>query len=497
MTKIFKPYQIGKALNKQQGVAAIMAVFMMVPIAASVQFALEGTRLIQEQNRLADATEAATLAVSIADRGTGSISDTLAKGYIESYIRDMDQLATLNVVRSEGQEDINGERAYFVQYEVDATATYDTWFESSISQNLGGEQNVGNNAIAKTYQLPSDLDLVFIADFSGSMNTNWGSGKSRLDVLKEQVNIISSDLLSSSATNAGYAHRIGLVPYNMRTQERIGGEMRCVTQLNYNVYAPYNIDYASIDWYQWSKYSTSQLNSCVDGGTCPSFSNQYEAKAISNVLTHSRNETSYSSNWPDPLTYVDINSTATFWSDSKLTNTSLHPSASRNDMNLFASGMCDENFTTIPLQREIPNISSMNAGGGTAAYQGVIRGAQILLDGKPSDEQGDEIEDYFDRSQMLLILSDGREDPFTHTFSQLVDAGLCQNIREKFQEHKSPLYIGVIGIAFNAEGQTAFQNCADEVIDVDNSSELLEKIQELIKKGAETNGVSRLYDKNS
>jgi tight adherence protein G len=165
-------------------------------------------------------------------------------------------------------------------------------------------------------------------------------------------------------------------------------------------------------------------------------------------------------------------------------------------MSLFASGMCDENFTTLPLQREIPNISSMNAGGGTAAYQGVIRGAQILLDGKPSDAQGDEIEDYFERSQMLLILSDGREDPFTNTFSQLVDAGLCQNIREEFQEHKSPLYIGVIGIAFNAEGQTAFQNCADEVIDVDNSNELLEKIQELIKKGAETNGVSRLYDKN-
>ncbi|GAM73395.1 protein tadG [Vibrio ishigakensis] len=137
----------------------------------------------------------------------------------------------------------------------------------------------------------------------------------------------------------------------------------------------------------------------------------------------------------------------------------------------------------------------MKADGWTSVYQGLIRGAQMLADGRPDVQDEEALEDYYERAQMLLILSDGQEDPFRSTFTDLVDAGLCTEIRDHFKDHERPLYIGVIGINFNASGQTGFRDCADEIIDVSNSQDLLDKIQELIQKGAATSGVSRLYDK--
>lgn len=166
-------------------------------------------------------------------------------------------------------------------------------------------------------------------------------------------------------------------------------------------------------------------------------------------------------------------------------------------MRLFGGSICGSKakFETIGLSNQKPIIDDMEASGGTSVYQGFIRGAQILASARPDKDNPDDLEEYFERSQMLLILSDGQEDPYRNTFSRLVNAGLCTEIREHFKDHERPLYIGVIGISFDASGQTGFRDCADEIIDVSNSEDLLEKIQELIQKGAATSGVSRLYDK--
>lgn len=493
-----------KLRKRQQGVATIVVAMSMVAIGGMVQIALEGSRMIQEKHRLADATEAATLAVSIANSSEHSESTALARAYVERYLGDEHTVNRVNVIRSEGQEEIDGNKLYYVQYEVEADAEFDSWFNFVGMQDAQPVETraVGNEAMAKTYQLPSDLDLVYIADFSGSMNTYWGGGKSRLDVLKEQVSIISQDLLSSSAVNAGYAHRIGFVPYNLRTQEYIQGEKRCVTELDYESYQTRydTVRYSDIDWYRWGKQSSNTLYNCKDNSYyCPGFSNRTEAKAIDNVFDYARYETGYSSSrWPDPRNYVDISATVANWRYSKTATPSLHPLYSDSGTRLFSNGMCgsDARFETLNLSRDFPAIDNMRADGGTAVYQGVIRGAQILADGAPDTQDQEQIDAYHERAQMLLILSDGKEDPFKTTFSDLVNAGLCQNIRQHFSAHERPLYIGVIGIDFNASGQTGFRNCADDIIDVDNSHELQEKIQELIQKGAATSGVSRLYDKS-
>ncbi|MFC0171480.1 pilus assembly protein TadG-related protein [Vibrio comitans] len=498
-------------MEKQKGVAAIVVALSFLAVGGMIQLSVEGTRMIQEQHRLADAAEAATLAVAISNRKNSEASDALARSYLETYMPNID-INTVKVLRTEGNEEVDGNKLYYVQYEVEADASFDSWFNFSDHSSTELEsRRVGNDAMARTHMLPSDLDLVFVADFSGSMNSPW-NGKSQLQHLKDQVNIISSDLLSSTATSAGYAHRIGFVPYNLRTQESINGDRRCITQLEYEPievttkYQYWNgyrwvwrdqdhlIPFESIDWKTWGEKSSSEVRNCADESNyCSGFMTQQEAKAIRKVFS------SAGGNWPDAHSYVDIDISALNWNVSKISAEHLHPVSSKSGSNLFSNGMCggSENFFTIPLSLQKPSIDSMSASGGTSVYQGLIRGAQVLAEGRSTIGDTEQLEKYNERAQMLLILSDGKEDPFTETFSELVEKGLCTNIRQHFSDHDSPLYIGVIGINFNASGQTGFKNCADEIIDVSNSQDLLDKIQELIQKGAATNGVSRLYDKNS
>ncbi|UJF17510.1 pilus assembly protein [Vibrio sp. SS-MA-C1-2] len=493
--------------TKQKGVAAIITALLMLPMMGAVHLSLESTRLIQKQNRMADAAESATLAVSMANREeidsrSEDYSHHLARLYIEQYIDNMEELKNLDVTRTEGKEQIEDDDAYFVKYQVDATAHFESWMGDKTAESSGSD--VANSAMAKTYQLPSDLDLVFITDFSGSMDYRWsGSERTKLSVLKEQVNIISTNLLSSHSDEKGYAHRIGVVPYNMRTQDKVNNVDYCVTQLKYlpekvgdNYY-----DYDDLNWYEWSGYSEDKLNDCADNKDhCPDISGQNdqrtrrEAKAIEDIIYRSSDT---NSRYPDMYEQIDFAKTVNQWNDINPVN-SKNIQIEKNYNGIFNSGMCKTNFNTLPLERKIPDIDDMDANGGTAVYQGVIRGAQILLAGKPQNNNDgmyeDQLEAYHERSQMLLILSDGQEDPLKRTFQELVDKGLCDKIREEFQDHKNPLYIGVLGIDFNAEGQTSFKDCADDVIDVENSEDLIYKIEEQIRKGSATNGISRLYD---
>ena len=161
--------------------------------------------------------------------------------------------------------------------------------------------------------------------------------------------------------------------------------------------------------------------------------------------------------------------------------------------------MCNGNFWSLPLtnqKSQIDTVSSMTPNGGTSVYQGLLRGAQILDKGRPVNPDEEELKEYDKRLKMILILSDGMESPYKNTFSNLVNNyGMCDKIRTQFNYSELPLHMGVIGIQFSASGQNAFKNCvgADNIIDVDDLDDLIEEILDLIKKGAKSDGISKLY----
>ncbi|WP_305811307.1 hypothetical protein [Photobacterium leiognathi] len=108
---------------------------------------------------------------------------------------------------------------------------------------------------------------------------------------------------------------------------------------------------------------------------------------------------------------------------------------------------------------------------------------------------------------MLILLSDGEEsDP--SILKNLVNNKLCKKIRKNFSTDNNKMFMGMIGIGYQASDNDVFHKCFDEniynsehqlisesnIIDVDDLSTLTDKIKELIRKGQQTDGISKLSD---
>ncbi|MDF5188614.1 TadE/TadG family protein, partial [Vibrio parahaemolyticus] len=96
-----------------------------------------------------------------------------------------------------------------------------------------------------------------------------------------------------------------------------------------------------------------------------------------------------------------------------------------------------------------------------------------------------------------IVISDGEEDPFGNILPNLVEQGMCDKARAHFESAKGYLYIGVIGVDFQASAQSGFQDCVlnpdEDIIDVTETEDFIKKIEELIQKGSRGTGESRLY----
>ena len=292
-------------------------------------------------------------------------------------------------------------------------------------------------------------------------------------------------------------NRVGFVPFNVRTREIVSGnQARATSQLSYkdnyktNV-SPYS--YNDVNWDYWRTYSQNDVIRCADRQSrCsyPKSENQKYAKRIKDVI--------YQDNYlvADVYNYVDLStSVSTMFTDKSGLKPDFYSVSGTSLFNAHGSSNSSQ-FSNIRLSNKLSDldpINSMWADGGTAAFQGILRGSQVLHDGDPNSSDQEEQQVYNKKIKMLLILSDGQESPNNGILKGLVDRGMCNKAREEIPG----LYIGVIGIDFRASQQSGFQDCVvdpnEDIIDVSNLDELIEKIEELIRKGSKTSGITKLY----
>lgn len=511
-------------MKKQQGVAAIILVLVLIPLFGSVFFALEGTRYIQKKTRLADAAEAAALAVTnqnpekltIAENNKESQSLTplennnnLASAYINSYVRNIDKdniIITPELIINKNQ---NSDAKYYYQYKVNVTTTHNSWFFNELIPSFNKTQNITATALARNYpKLTGDqpIDLVFVADFSGSMK----------------------DPAISSYED----------------------KKKCIKWKTYTIIQHYPIKNDScriIDYVKNSHYNDWDIKyKCTNYNTCLKYKNRhipvYDSKI--NILKRSITDISSiilenpdSKTEPEKLnriTFTAFNSYTYEKLDDKyneITNITGHWRGHKyiydlksNVYNLFTKQPeirrknIDNSFYNIPITNDkktlLNSIESMSPNGATSAYEGIMRGAQLL-------NYGNKIEEYNNRKKILILLSDGQEsDQFiTNIYGEIIGEGeyklkhlvvdykLCEKIRKKFSTDNNKMFMGMVGIGYRASNNDVFHQCFDgiyetehhlitdsNIIDVDDLSTLTDKIKELIRKGQQTDGISKLSD---
>ena len=516
-------------LKKQRGAAAIWMGLLLVPILGAVIWAVEGTRYVQETNRLRDAAEASALAVTIADGGENQ-AKLMTEKYLEYYVRDIQAQDLKILPKHQPLDTVNDVREY-IEYRVDAKTTHNSWFVTNFIPSFDQQEQLAGFSVARKYVRQEEIDpvdIVFVADFSGSMNETFGaSGIDKIDALKKAIDQMSIKYLCVTPRyeneqyfcdnkNETGLNQIGFVPFALHTMESLDGQTetnsdgsvelvnpRATSQLVYfnkradEFESVSQFGYNDIDWDIWTKFEQTDVFNCANGGVCNIGAySEADAAEYAKRIQDIRNSinVSYRQHTLDAPDYIDYESTV----DDMFTN------KWRNKQNFFSREgleLIDDYYVTgfrnIELTNSLPklnDIQKMPVRGGTAAYQGILRGLQVLNAGAPdSTASENEREVYQNKKQLLLVFTDGEENQ-GEVLINLVNKGkMCDRAREKFPN----LLIAVIGIAHDANNMKGYQDCVidkdEDIIKVNNVDDLINRIDNLILRGLRGYEETKLY----
>lgn len=530
--------------KKQQGVAAIWLALALVPVMGFTFLSVEGTRYIQTSARLNDSLEAAAIAVTIADfRDDQTETNKLATNYVKAYMRGIYESDIAIETELDYQEWIEAtDTPEHIQYSVAVTSTHQSWFASQFIPSFDETQAITGQSVAKKYPVflgDNNIDLMLVSDFSGSMNWEWGSSNScssscKIEDLKTAVRELAETVLCNEVVKSGngsvclldeddneWANRIGIVPFNIRTRELVYGNIVAASQLVYrsdvkkelavNPFKDWRIHHKNVNWDNLR--TLDSVSNCV----WPLWQCKRAKDVLEYEVIRGNESNEIYRGYPDNPDYVDysmsvenllVNKVIVELPDEQpplypsyynVNGASLYNGHGQSDANQFKNIKLTNDVITL-LGRKLDGSSDdssygiydMYAGGSTAAFQGMLRGFQLLAAGKPEKGNSEEIEAYDNKLKMLFVLTDGQESPNNGILAKLVAEGMCNKARELIPG----LFIGVIGIDFQASQESGYQDCVldpKDIIDVTNLEQLKESIEELIRRGAKSNGVTQLY----
>lgn len=414
-------------LHRQSGHAAILFALFIPLLFGVFTLGTDGARAVQDKARLLEAVEVASLAVA----GQGSDNAALAKNYLEYYFPS----ATINnndikikKINCEDNADCKNSNRRFFEYQVSAKISQPTWFPGNDAIiGFGENYSVGGHSSARKFHAET-VDVVLVADFSGSMAWRWdknGSQNSanpiRYIMMKEIITEIA-DELEKFNKNTVKKNKLSVVGFDYFTVEKQpNGSFK-----HYDHIICSNKRCNS--YYQPGKNSDVSKNTVVDN----IFNLSHISHSVERLTTYG-SASGYSTFFNIPLT-DNFNSL-------------------KSDINTF-----------------VVRGSSIS---GTASYAGIIRGAQFALTG-------------VNPRRLIIILSDG-EDSFITNTNNLIAAGMCTKILETLNaqiigEEKVKARMVAVGFAYNITAYPQMKNCVGEenVFSAKNRDDIKNKILELI-----------------
>jgi len=200
--KLLKP--VRRLCREREGAFAVSFVLLSGFLFSLAAFGLEGSRYITERARLSDAMEQAALALTAENNGKGAERNyTLTRDYLRAYMRHDKAVFRPEIQISSGE---SGGLSY-VEYRVSAKTLQESWLHSSLFPSFDKEVVIGDNGAARKFF--SSVDVMFVTDFSNSMNAPFNYGNSKLTELKRIVIKLVTELYSYDVGN-----KAGFLPFD-------------------------------------------------------------------------------------------------------------------------------------------------------------------------------------------------------------------------------------------------------------------------------------------
>lgn len=445
-------------IHHQKGVAAIVFVIIFPFFFGFFALAIEGTRYLTDSAHLSDIAESASLAVaaSVEHRGDRQrIRDYLAATIPDANISDENITIT-----SQSCEEIYGQRCgqagvydkeglRFNEYKVAIRSSFISWFpDSDIIHGFEENQRLSNTAVARKYQ-QDYVDVVFVADFSGSMLDRWeGFERKYQGVISRIQNIVNTlDDYNQIISETNQKNKFGFVGYNsyVHLRKRDWGDDHAFNYLNISVCdilddSQWNLEYGYFNGRKkrWGPFP-------YDGRAVSDFSNRYFNHCY--FATGSSNGMSYEYRYHDDNGNIYIYNHDDVVFNQEGINRFIEGQSGILE-NIFNSSHGidvgngqDGNGTFHNIDLTTNNRNFNNTIGrfrplsGTSSYQGIISAARML------DQETT------NRKKLIIVLSDGR-DWYPKISEQIYSAGLCSNIRQHFKNKGETLTMAFIGFDY-------------------------------------------------
>ncbi|WP_414932782.1 Tad domain-containing protein [Vibrio europaeus] len=505
----------------QQGAATIWYIFLIGAIMSLGALAIEGSRYIGKKARLGDALEAGSIAVASNDRvvkkfeidskmPSGRSARETAKIWLHHYLVDDTALDIKKVERKEvsnsyGKDElITPYKVDYFRYDLEATSTHDSWFRFTDWARFKDKVDVANTGAAGRIKGNHEpADVVFVADFSGSMNScyneRWGEYRcrswetSRLGHLKLAIDEVTKALLGVNSKST-----FGFIPFNRRIVIERNNKFYCTSPM----LAPKNSDFDKVRRHpsfadafrlRYSKYSNGPQNNrslwytlndistnekaifesyyrwlsakgSWGSGSAQSVDYPRNVWSVRDAITGKNTNIWFGENWLKEG-HISISRTATDITikDKPLLFAPMEYGGTYYDYYKpnFGSYCGEDYYTGDPLfyslerndfndrDRFVSQVNGMRARGGTHMYQG--------LAASPHQFYG-----ATNNNRYIIVLSDGVEN--SDMFSRLVNQGLCENMRNKLEEREGKYNVKmfVVGIGFDpgrGSGAKAYNKC--------------------------------------
>lgn len=496
----------------QRGVYMIMVGLLSFVLLAITALAVDGSGLLLDKARLGDSMEQATMALAAENnlnrddkyKLDQNYTDTqftkdafffsnskvhqrdqeLIKGYIRAYMpnvkffQDFDYDCTFRQLKDGNGNIINTPIVCWANGEVKRPS----WlFLNDVKTTFAKEERISSSGIAAIKQASViPLDVMVVADLSGSMNSAIKQGEnSKLTILKSVMNDISDILLDTNPAKASPYNRLGYVSFALGAQQ-LGSQNTCVL--------PFYSRYTSSE----NEYLQTILNNVHQ---IPREEWVYDSRRRRNVLVYINPFLNFTNALQQ---YLDFDRTIASIRNFNGKDFDYKIKYPKGSWCLAGNGT---NNTTkrwygVP-QKQLfkTEFNRLSAAGATLVSSGVLVGANLIMDKNTSVDIAQVKEN---TQRVLLILSDGKdelgaeenEQHYRNITKNLIDKGMCDEIRNRmnslqdsrFRARPSRIAFVAFGYSQSADQEAAWKRCvgATNYHRADNKTELLNVFKQII-----------------